>query len=230
MVAVDYLVGFVDLYAAASKYGFSLTSRFITSESLITRARNMLVAQFLADPSFTHLMWIDSDVGYTGDDFVRLLQSNYRVVAGVYPIKSDGWPEQGISEPLPAGTTQADFRAKYASYPMNLEANHSGDDGNGFVEVLDAPTGFMLIERGVFLELIQRHPELAYKSSGDTHYAFFDTMIDPVTRTYLSEDFAFCRLIRGIGIRPFVDMRSKLMHQGVARYAGDLERSLSMRV
>lgn len=61
------------------------------------------------------------------------------------------------------------------------------------------------------------------------HYAFFDTMIDPHTRTNLSEDYAFCRRIASIGIMPAVDTRSNFTHQGVAVYPGDLARSLELR-
>ncbi|SAL71306.1 hypothetical protein AWB71_04345 [Caballeronia peredens] len=225
-VAVEYTTGLIDLYAAASRSGFSITLRFIATESLITRARNSLVAQFLADETATHLMWIDADVGFKGADFMRLLQSGYPVCAGVYPTKTEGWPVNGIEHALPAGTTAADFRARYAVYPANVKAGDLVCDEHGFIEAVDAPTGFMLIERGVFVSLMNRYPDLQYKSGDDIHYAFFDTMIDPETRIYLSEDFAFCRLIRGIGLKPFVDSQSNLMHQGIARYFGDLKRSL----
>jgi hypothetical protein len=47
------------------------------NESLITRARNTLVSQFLdadkKDPdSFTHLMFIDSDIGFNGEAFYKV--------------------------------------------------------------------------------------------------------------------------------------------------------------
>ena len=41
------------------------------NESLITRARNTLVSQFLdadkEDDSLTHLMFIDADIGFRGE-------------------------------------------------------------------------------------------------------------------------------------------------------------------
>jgi hypothetical protein len=174
-------------------------------------------------------MWVDADIGFKGEDVVRLLQSKHQVVAGVYPTKTDGWPASGIEEPLPAGTTLADFRARYTVYPANVKAEKLRFDANGFIEVVDAPTGFMLIERSVFLSLIERYPELEYRSGDSIQYAFFDTMIDPETKTYLSEDYAFCRLLRGIRIQPHIDSQSNLIHQGVARFSGDLKRSLALR-
>ncbi len=99
----------------------------------------------------------------------------------------------------------------------------------------------MLIKREVFRALIQRFPELHCRTrmqgrddedagvAASLHYSFFDTMIDPQTRVYLSEDYAFCRRIESIGITPAVDTRSNFTHQGVAVFQGDLARSLELQ-
>jgi hypothetical protein len=117
VVATDYVLGLLDLYEASARYGFGLQTHFNSFDSLITRARNTMVAEFLADSRFTHLMWIDGDIGFKGANVVRLLKADRPVVAGVYPLKSDGWPRAGLPEPLAAGTTKADFQARFATYP-----------------------------------------------------------------------------------------------------------------
>ncbi|MFL9862869.1 hypothetical protein PQR67_01630 [Paraburkholderia fungorum] len=241
VVTTDYALGLLDLYDAAARHGFGMQINFNSFDSLITRARNTMVAEFLADDRFTHLMWIDGDIGFKGDDVVRLLQADRPVVAGVYPLKIDGWPAAGLDEPIPAGSTKADFRARYAMYPAVVRNDALESDADGFLDVLYAPTGFMLIKREVFLALMQRFPELKCRSKlagrpeFDTGaaaaflYAFFDTTIDPESGLYLSEDYAFCRLIESIGITPAVDTRSNLRHQGIAVYEGDLARSLTVQ-
>ncbi|HZZ03495.1 hypothetical protein [Paraburkholderia sp.] len=242
VVTTDYVLGLLDLYDEAAQHGFGLQVNFNSFDSLITRARNTMVAEFLADARFTHLMWIDGDIGFKGADVVRLLQADRAVVAGVYPLKIDGWPAGGLEEGLPAGSTKADFRARHAMYPAVVRGDDALEvDAEGFLDVLYAPTGFMLIRREVFLALMQRFPELHCRSkladrpeldvgaSAAFLYAFFDTMIDPESRLYLSEDYAFCRLIESIGITPAVDARSNLRHQGIAVYEGDLARSLGIQ-
>jgi hypothetical protein len=183
-------------------------------------------------------MWIDGDVGFKGEDVVRLLRANRHVVAGVYPLKSDGWPRSGLTEALPAGTTRADFQAHFATYPAIMRDGGTEPDKDGFLDVLFAPTGFMLIRREVFLALMEQFPELHCRLHmkdredhddgvlASFHYAFFGTLIDPQTRSYLSEDYAFCRLIESIGIAPAIDTRSDLSHQGVAVFRGDFARGL----
>ncbi|MGF6724052.1 hypothetical protein P3T43_003419 [Paraburkholderia sp. GAS41] len=239
VVATDYVIGLLDLHESAAHHGFGLQVHFNSFDSLVTRARNTMVAEFLADSRFTHLMWIDGDIGFKGADVVRLLKADRPVVAGVYPLKSDGWPRAGLSEPLAAGTTKADFQARFATYPAVARSGNLEPDADGFLDVLYAPTGFMLIRREVFRALIERFPELHCRTrmqghddesvAASLHYSFFDTMIDPQTRVYLSEDYAFCRLIERIGITPAVDTRSNFSHQGVAVFHGDLARSLNLQ-
>jgi hypothetical protein len=241
VVTTDYVLGLLDLYDVSARYGFGLRTHFNSFDSLVTRARNTMVAEFLADSRFTHLMWIDGDIGFKGADVVRLLKANRPVVAGVYPLKSDGWPRAGLPQALTAGTTKADFEALFATYPAVAQTDKLNPDADGFLDVLYAPTGFMLIQREVFLALMRHFPELQCRTRmkdredddtgvlGTLHYAFFDTMIDPQTRTYLSEDFAFCQRIASIGITPAVDTRSNFTHQGVAVFRGDLARSLELQ-
>jgi hypothetical protein len=241
VVTTDYVLGLLDLCEEATQHGFGVQVNFNSFDSLITRARNTMVAEFLADDRFTHLMWIDGDIGFKGADVVRLLQAGRPVVAGVYPLKIDGWPAAGLEEPIPAGSTKADFQARYAMYPAVARGNALETDADGFLDALYAPTGFMLIKREVFVALMRRFPELkcssklAGRPEFDTGipatflYAFFDTMIDRESGMYLSEDYAFCRLIESIGIMPALDARSNLRHQGIAVYEGDLARSLEMQ-
>lgn len=241
VVATEYVLGLLDLYAMSARYGFGLRTNFNSLDSLVPRARNTMVADFLADDRFTHLMWIDGDIGFKGEDVVRLLRANRPVAAGVYPLKSDGWPSGGLQEALPAGTTKADFEARHATYPAVARADKLVPDADGFLDALYAPTGFMLIRREVFVALMERYPELRCRThlkdrdehdAGALalfHYAFFDTTIDPETRTYLSEDYTFCRLVQSIGITPAIDTRSNFSHQGIAMFHGDLARSLEMQ-
>ncbi|WP_321800274.1 hypothetical protein [Caballeronia sp. J97] len=234
--ATCYINGLLDLLSSGPQHGLAFTVGFNNFESLITRARNAMAANFLADERFTHLMWIDSDIGFTAADVLRLVQADRPVAAGVYPMKVDGWPQSGLNEALPAGTRRADFQTRFGRFPVSTKVAADAPDADGFLEVVDAPTGFMLIKREVLLDLKQHFAELRYKpyasdsnfaaSAGndDCHYAFFDTMIDSETGRYLSEDYAFCRRMAVLGVRPVIDTRSRLVHQGSMKFEGDFGR------
>ncbi|SAK43623.1 hypothetical protein AWB80_00635 [Caballeronia pedi] len=239
--ATCYINGLLDLMNTALQQGLTFTVGFNNFESLITRARNVMAANFLADERFTHLMWIDSDIGFTAADVLRLVRADRPVAAGVYPVKTDGWPQAGLTEALPAGTRRADFRARHAAFPVSTKVAAAAPDADGFLEVVDAPTGFMLIKREVLVALTQRFPELRYRpypsdfgrtannGTEEFHYALFDTMIDPESGFYLSEDYAFCRRVAALGVRPVIDTRSNLVHQGGIKFEGDFGRWFDSR-
>ena len=60
-------------------------------DALITRARANLMTSFLDDPTATHLLFVDADIGFTPEQVFRLIESAADVVAGVYPIKRVNW-------------------------------------------------------------------------------------------------------------------------------------------
>src|SRR5210317_1014576 len=91
-----YLHGILNTVTLAGKKDFQVHLNTMGNESLITRARNTLVSQFLdedkKDPTrFTHLMFIDSDIGFNGEAVWRALNSDYDVACGIYPRKSIDW-------------------------------------------------------------------------------------------------------------------------------------------
>jgi hypothetical protein len=104
---------------------------------------------------------------------------------------------------------------------------------NGFVKTTYAGTGFMLIERSVFTTLRDHYPDGAYRgeslsgagfSPGSTLHSFFDTLIHPRTRRYLSEDYAFCHRWRNCGGEVWLDVQSRLGHEGTFLFEGDPSR------
>ena len=231
LLSAVYVRSLLGLVNAAWSHGFAMQTRFLEGDSLIPRARNRMAAEFMADDRWTHLFWIDADIGFEPEAALRLLLAGRDVAAGVYPHKSDGWPAQGLAQALPAGTRREDFEARHAVFPINaLEGRHAVD-ADGFVEVLDAPTGFMLIARGVFERMAAACPELRYTpddgGGGRAHFRFFDVLAEPGNGRYLSEDFAFCRRWQALGGKVFVDARSNLVHQGVCTYGGHFAQALA---
>ena len=230
----NYVTSLLNFTIEAERAGMRMQVLFHQGESLVTRARNNCVAQFLANPSWTHLFWIDADIGFSAQAAFRLLLSGYDIAAGVYPLKRENWPAEGV----PAGTTQQQFEATFTRYTVNAKASEITSQvelevqPDGFMKMTEAPTGFMVIKRAVFERLIASYPDLNYvpDSIGETdrglHYRFFDVMVDPETRRYLSEDYGFCRLWSGLGESIYIDANSNLSHQGAKMYRGDFANSL----
>ncbi|PJG85424.1 hypothetical protein [Conservatibacter flavescens] len=229
----NYTLSLMNVVHQAAQIGMPIQVLLQRGESLITRARNNAVSDFLSNKDYTHLFWIDSDIGFSANAFFRLLLADRDVAAGVYPLKKENWPQEGI----PANMTQAEFEKHYTKYTVNTHTTDETGainltvDQDGFVDLDEAPTGFMAIKRHVFDQMINAYPDLAYVSDSDYNpnkvcYRFFDCMVDPDSKRYLSEDYFFCRLWRKLGGNVAVDVQSNLSHQGTKVYTGSFVESL----
>jgi len=213
------------------------------NDSLVPRARNTLVARFLAEPRHTHLMFVDSDIQFRAQDVLRLLEHTQSrecaVVAAGYQTKALDWTRavetvsQGIRDPRDIQSLSARFAVRLPPAPRTR--------GNGLIEAAEVGAGFMLIRRDAIERLQSAYPELAYDSDTDAdagvrHHALFDTGIDgrpPLDRwvekpgRYLSEDYYFCRLWRQIDGVVWLDPSVELVHHGTFAYAGSIARATS---
>jgi hypothetical protein len=195
------------------------------SDSLITRARNHMANEFLREAQFTHLFFIDADLGFEAEALLKFLAFDKDLVCGVYPLK-----RMNIAA-LRTSTAANDTIAEAASYTYSssITINESNLPVQGFLRADYGATGFMLIRRQVFERMAAAYPDLRYGGDhamrkGETEapvkFAFFDTMISD--GEYLPEDYSFCKRWRGIGGEIWVDLESRFSHIGTHVFAGDL--------
>jgi len=223
---------------------------FVTSESLVCRARNLTVAHFLSSvKDYTHLMFIDSDTKFDGDDIFKMLHYNKDWLAGAVPVKT--LPIRHVID-------------------IELEddiANITRD--KKLVELSNMGGAFNLIKRRVFEQMIEAYPEL-HSDRRDVESEFFASMV-PSTETggvngmkeyrkkilnnfyalydtglseplgllsekdrqkaieqgrtpnaYLSEDFTFAKRWKKIGGKIWLDTRISLGHIGRYTYEGNV--------
>jgi len=210
----------------------------IANESLVTRARNVLVAYFLAS-DYTHLMFIDADIEFQTEDLLKLYAHKKDVVVGAYPKKGVAWDKirSNLTDPVNKDKqlSDRDMASFGSDYAINFkfvdkETKTIGVE-NGLIKLHDAGTGFMMISREAILKMIKAYPELKYNNDvninnadlKDHFYALFDIMIDPVDRRYLSEDYTFCRRWQEIGGDVWLDPTISLNHYGHFCFQGNPE-------
>lgn len=208
----------------------------IANESLVTRARNVLVAYFL-NSDYTHLMFIDADIEFKVEDLLKLYAHDKDIIVGAYPKKGVNWThiKEGILMDPARELTPQQIGALGSDYAINFQFNNREAKTvaveNGLIKLHDAGTGFMLIKREVILKMIEQYPDLKYNNDvqmngvnlGDNFYAFFDTMIDPKDRRYLSEDYTFCRRWQEMGGDIWLDPSISLNHYGSFCFQGNPE-------
>jgi len=226
-----------DLGMLATKYGIDVKFYYLFNESLITRARNYCVDEFMRSEC-THLMFIDSDIGFAPNDVFALIalqmadQENIDIITGPYPKKSISWEKiakavkQGHADENPFKLER--FVGDYVFNPAQGITQFRVDRP---VEVLEAGTGFMCIPRATFEKYEQAYPEYHYKpdhirtdafDGSREIMAYFDCIIDPESKRYLSEDYMFCQNVRKAGMKVWMCPWMELKHMGSYIFGGSL--------
>jgi hypothetical protein len=169
--------------------------QFLINESLIQRARNTLVHEFMRYKQLTHLMFIDSDIDFPDDSSIlKLINADKPVIAGLYPKKD-------LTKTLVVNINKQDT------------IEHVG---TGFLlikrEVLEQ----------LEPQLDKYYP--SPKDSQELITEYFKVDIDKSTKLLLSEDWWFCQLCTKNNIPISVDLSIVLRHVGSFEYIGPLER------
>jgi len=204
------------------KFGISTIS-----DSLISRGRNQLVAKFMANKAFTHIMFIDVDLAFNHEDILKLLYHDKEVMTGAYPIKEIQWDK--VVKLVGDGCEKEKIAEKSTRFVVNpvVGENKKVRVDNGAISIHDAGTGFMLIKREAFEKLFEAYPELQYRDDTgslkgdelDNSYALFNSYVDDDGR-FLSEDYGFCRYWQKLGGEVWVDPSIELVHLGRFEYKG----------
>lgn len=190
-VQVAYMKSLLGTQKLLLEKGWRLSLRFVLQESLIMRARNLLVADFL-DSEANDLIMIDSDIGWTATDLMKLMRYDVGLVAGVYQRKSE---------------TKIDFTVKFGPGPVQRTPQ------TGLMKAERVGTGFLRLRRDMLERMIARYPDLTYQDpSGRKLHCLFDTSL--ADGRFCGEDFTFCDRWRAIGGDVWVDPDIRLSHIG----------------
>jgi hypothetical protein len=189
----------------AQQVGLNWSLDTMVNESLVTRARNNLMAKMMTNQSATHFMFIDADIRFQPESILQMMACDKDVIGGLYPKKA-----------LPV------------NYVINLkrETKVQGD----IFTVDTMGTGFLLFKKHVYEKLCTAHPECKYvddvglgKQYEPTMYSIFDVAIDEKGH-YLSEDWLFCRRWAALGGEIWAHGKVLLNHIGHYEFVGDLSK------
>jgi hypothetical protein len=204
---IDSAFALSNLAVQVQPLGVKLYLTHLSGCSLITKARNSLVADFLKSDADT-LLFVDADVVINADAVLRLmaLSLGKDITAGIYP-------RRGMD------------RKFFLDYYLD-ENNAMEFDANGLLRVKRIGTGFMMIQRHVIEEMIAAHPEWAYDNNVDnrTDHAIFDLKI--VDGQYYGEDYLFCDRATEMGFTVFLDPSISLPHVGQEKFTRDFEEDV----
>lgn len=230
-MTADFAACLLQLHGQCMRRGISMTTQLLGNESLIPRARNIMIEEFFMSGA-EFMLFLDADLAFSPAAVLdRLLPFAVArpdaVVTGVYPKKHHDFTRLDATSTEPLRMQALDWNINIAGGTTQVH--------DGFAEVLDSATGCMLIPRGVVARMKEAYPELTCVNDINPgrhpvkeYVAMMDCMIDPDTRRFLSEDYAFSRRFQQIGGKIFADLASPMCHIGTVTYEGDLRARFVM--
>jgi len=225
-----------DLSAMCTHYGIPLQMYFLFNESLITRARNYCVDEFMRSDA-THMMFIDSDIGFNPNDVIALMalsrdDSPYDIIGGPYPKKCISWEKIKMAVDKGVADKDPNVLEKFVGdYVFNPKGGAGSIPLGEPVEVLEIGTGFLMARKNTFSKFKEAFPQYSYKpdhvrtaqfdGSREIHQ-YFQAEIDPVSKRYLSEDYWFCQKVQEIGLKTWFCPWMQMQHVGTYIFGGSL--------
>ena len=236
-----------DLSALCMHYGIEVKFYYLFNESLITRARNYCCDEFMRSDA-THMIFIDSDIGFDARDVISMLAlmnheedpQKYDILCAPYPKKCIAWEK--IKAAVDQGKADEDPQAldKYVGdYVFNPVPGVNKIKLDEPAEVLEGGTGFMMFTKHGLQKFKDAYWEDSENSPGGFRYKpdhvrtkefdgsreimmYFQALIDPKSRRYLSEDYMFCQWARKIGLKIWLCPWMQLQHVGTHVFGGSL--------
>jgi hypothetical protein len=246
MCQVSYVTGLLNTMVLFSQIGIKLRIEFCRNDSLVSRARNNLIAKVMADPSVTHMLFIDGDITWSPVDILKLILSEKGLVGGIYPIKNyewhklttpgkdtvKEWIDSKNASQLKGNVSDVDIiQQKLVRYNLNYLSN-TLEIHNNLTKLKHLATGFMMIRRETIEKMAKAFPSTKYTDdvgflTGDENkwaYALFDCGVED--DHYCSEDWLFCSRWTKMGGEVYADVTINLNHCGIEEFKGSYIASL----
>jgi len=196
----------------------------------VAYARNVFASRMLEHAKYTHLLMIDSDMGFPPDIVVQMLAFDKPICGAIYPKRMIDLDRMiTAARQMPEDTAENRRRAVASSYDFvgerYLKSRGSGarrqiDLQQGFIRADACGAGVMLIKRHVLEEMRARFPELMSSSIPPAMTGLKQPLFQPFndyveSGVTLSEDFSFCRRwTKDLGGELWVHAASEISHHG----------------
>ena len=242
---VNYLISLTNTMNMLRQFNIPVQITFCKSDSLISRARNNLIAKAMSNESVTHILFIDNDITWEPLDVLKLMISDKSLIGGVYPLKKYMWnkllEEENVVKKWINNKNNSqlknivtdedviqhnllDYNVNYLDKVLTIEEN--------LAKVRHIATGFMMIKRNTIEKMILAYPATKYTddvgflqpTENKYAYALFDCAIEE--NHYFSEDWLFCHRWAKMGGNVYLDVSINLKHSGVEDFNGSYISSI----
>lgn len=187
----------IETFTKCQTMGIPAQLALVAGNAVIQWARDEVIDLFLQSDC-NRLFWIDSDIVWNPNDFMRMLALSQKrdIVCATYPAKKE---------------------------PTTFYINHDPplvSDDLGLFEVKGVGLGFTVMSRKVVEKLVEFSPKAVDQITGKQIAQVFRVGMKDGTR--IGEDMAFFEDARNFGFKVYLDPLVKLKHLGLKQYEGSV--------
>jgi len=234
---VDYMSCLIKTLDMLKYFNIPTKVEFCKNDSLISRARNNLIAKSMYNTDVTHMLFIDNDIVWDPIEVLKLLLSEKDLIGGIYPLKQYMWDrlknasalstilEKKKTSQLKDIPDEVFLQTNLLNYNVNF-LNSTIQVEKNLTKIKHLATGFMMIRREVIEKMMTAFPSTKYTDDisflqpeeNKYAYALFDCGVED--DHYYSEDWMFCHRWSKMGGDICVDVSINLTHIGIENYRG----------
>ena len=194
-VNVQYAISLAETQTFLASLGIPVQVSINCSGSLLVAERNRLIMSFL-ESDCTHMLCIDSDLGWPATAVKAMLEKDENFICGVYPTRRDNL---FLFRPC-----------------LNEDKSIVDNKAKSLLKMEYVSAGFMLLKRQMLEKMIEVHKDTYYEpkdTSMKAGYCLFNTEV--WNREFWGEDFIFCKRVHEAGFDIWVDPFIEFDHCGV---------------
>ena len=185
----EFVSSLLKTHAAFHLAGFTVEVDMHTNCSILPKARNEILARFLAS-GFDKLLFLDTDMVWSIEDVFKLIKSEHEFCG-------------------------LDYRKK--SEELEMVSHLTGRERDGWQQAFYVGAGVLCLDRSVVEKMTQHHAGTRYVSeNGEIVFALFDFLLKD--GRYYGEDATFCHRWLEIGGDISILKGAKTKHIGHKNY------------
>jgi hypothetical protein len=214
-----YVVSLTNTTRLLTEVGIDWRFMELSGDSYVHRARNTMCDVFMQDPDATDLFFVDSDMSWDPEAFVKMCLLPQAIIGGSYPVKN-GW-DKWTSIPQVVQDEDKSFHMK------GIELG----DGSALIEAHVLAGGFLRIKREAFERFRKHFPDLWYHEPStdpekpDRRYTQFFAA-ESEGHQFIGEDHMFSKRMREMGEKMFIYPNVDIVHWGYKDFGGNLDKFL----
>lgn len=200
---VKFMESLTKTILAAQRYNIEITPLHLCYDSLVQRVRNNYF-KIAYDNNFDVMFFIDADIGWYPEDFIKLVLSDKDMIGGGYRKKQD-------DEELYAFKVKGDTSDTFEIVP----------DEKGILEVNGLGCGFLKMSYNCIKKLYENETNY-YKNDTGVTKIICDCVVND-QKNFISEDIILGFKWQQLGGKVYIDTNIRLSHVGSKSYEGNVK-------